>query len=108
MIKSNLSAAARPAQIHSILTRILVNYLQIIMLTSTFKLEWPSYVLELFKVQETAGSAMEHLLSLDCYLESSDDAGVSVYYNKLLVMSALPFIIILISFTVWGLYALWK
>jgi hypothetical protein len=77
MVKTSLNSAIRPKALHSIYIKIFINYLQLVTLMASFNLEWPDFVLDLFVVQEKAGTATEQLYNLDCYLSnnSGNDAG---------------------------------
>jgi hypothetical protein len=78
------------------------------MLTASFNLEWPELVLELFAVQEQAGSATDHVFSVDCFLEddskSVDENMEQVYYQKVILMALLPVFIAVFSIVFWFFY----
>ena len=48
MVKTALASAYKPKALHSIYMKILMNYFQLVMLTASFNLEWPDYVIEMF------------------------------------------------------------
>lgn len=50
MIKTTMASAYKPKSLHSIYIKIFMNYLQLVMLTTTFNLDWPNEVKDLFDV----------------------------------------------------------
>ncbi|OMJ91265.1 hypothetical protein SteCoe_6244 [Stentor coeruleus] len=102
-VQTTLRTAFSPKAITSIYIKIFTNYLQLVFLTTQFKLEWPSYVLEIFNVQKSASSVSEQIFSVDCYLSKDENSGSSTdaYYTKLVFLALLPFIILIVSFIFW-------
>ena len=50
ILRSNLKAAAeKKKEIIGVYTKIMTNYLQIITLVNSFKLDWPQFVLDYFE-----------------------------------------------------------
>ena len=49
--------------------KIFVNYLQVIMIMLSFKLNWPHAVLQILAYQEVAGSAAGRVFNIDCILQ---------------------------------------
>ena len=101
-----MMSAYKPKATHSIYIKIFANYIQLVMLTESFDLNWPSEVLALRETHETAGSAGDHVISFDCYfMDEGDNSGIDVYFDKLIIWAVLPAILILINFIVWGTYS---
>ena len=50
MVKSTINSALVPKKLHSIYLKIMANYMQIVLITMKFELDWPDEVLELFDV----------------------------------------------------------
>lgn len=107
MVRTSMRSAYKPTALHSVYIKIFMNYLQLIILTASFNLEWPQLVLELFKIQEATGTVTDQVFSFDCFLEkeSSGNHNKDVYYNKLIIMSVVPIIIAFISFIFWIIIA---
>ena len=103
LVKSTMSSALRPRELTSVYLRILMNYLQLVMLTSTFNLNWPNEVKSLLSAQESAGTATAQIFSFDCYM--SELSTTNVIYQKLTLMFVLPVFIVVISFLFWGVLA---
>lgn len=102
-VQTTLRTAFSPKAITSIYIKIFTNYLQLVFLTTQFKLEWPSYVLEIFNVQKSASSVSEQIFSVDCYIskDGNSEASTDTYYTKLVFLALLPFIIFIVSLIFW-------
>jgi hypothetical protein len=106
MVRSTLKSASKPKELHSVYIKILANYLQLVLLLSSFNLNWPSLVKSLLSSQETAGSATDQLFSFDCFLQSNKD--IAVFYQKLLVMGSLPILILGLTTFFWVAVAIYR
>lgn len=73
-------------------------------LTASFNLDWPDLVHTFLSSSEAAGSASEQIFSFDCYLEG-EGYDVDVYFQKLVMICLIPFIIVIISTIIWGIVA---
>jgi predicted outer membrane repeat protein len=100
LVRSTMSSALRPRELASVYLRILMNYLQLVMLTATFNLNWPSEVETVLSTQESAGTATAQVFSFDCYMTGVSDT--NVIYQKLIMMFILPGLIVSISVLFWG------
>ena len=96
-MRATLSSAIKPKSLHSVYLKIFFNYLQLVVLTASFNLEWPELVLSLFRVQERAGTVSDQVLSFDCILYEYSIGLEGVYYEKLVIMSFLPIGLILVA-----------
>ncbi|OMJ78092.1 hypothetical protein SteCoe_22156 [Stentor coeruleus] len=102
LVKTTLKSAFAAKALHSIYIKIFTNYLQLVFLTAQFNLDWPTYVLQLFKVQKSAATVSEQLFSVDCYMDDGKSTTSSnSYFYKLGVLCCLPFVIALVSLAVW-------
>ncbi|MEE4248133.1 MAG: hypothetical protein V2I33_22295 [Kangiellaceae bacterium] len=70
------------------------------MLMVSFQLNWPTYVFDFLSYQETTGSVLGQLYSMDCMIEKT--SSVEPFYQKVAGMASLPFIIMIASLIVWG------
>ena len=43
----------------------MTNYFQIVVLVQSFKLDWPSFVLDYFETQDEVGTASDRMFSFD-------------------------------------------
>ncbi len=106
MVKTTFKSAYEPSSLHSIYIKIFTNYLQLVMITTQFDLEWPELVLELFSIQKQSGTITDQVFSVDCYLtDGSSDAYQEVYFQKLIVLALVPAILWFLSFVFWGIMA---
>ena len=102
LIKTTIRSAFSTKEHYSIYIKIFTNYLQLMSLTANFNFNWPTYVLELFNVQQQAVSGADTLFSVDCYLSTKGTGNVGdSYYYELILMALLPFIIFAISSLAW-------
>ncbi|CAG9309797.1 unnamed protein product [Blepharisma stoltei] len=102
MVKSTRNSAFKPKSLTSVYIKIFMNYLQLVMLVSTFNLNWPSQVIAIFSVQNNAGSVSEQFFSFDCFLQAGGSPD-QVYYNKLIFMSLLPILVAILCLLAWCL-----
>jgi len=65
MVRSTLSGALQRKNIQSVYIKILMNHLQLIVLTATFDFDWPSQVLAIFDTTEPAAQVSSQILSFD-------------------------------------------
>lgn len=91
---------------HSVLIKILMNYFQIMMLTSVLKMRWPSPFYQLISIQEQIGSSTGKLLSADCLIQETTDK--SPFYVNILLNFLLPLILGTIITIIWSIVALFK
>jgi len=102
MVSTTIKSAVRTKSLSSIYIKILMNYLQIVILAASFNLAWPEQVLQLFSAQESAGSFTEQAFSVDCFLAPSDSANADiVVFRKLIVMAVLPVFLAAVSCVIW-------
>ena len=57
MIRSTLKGAANVKNITSVYQKILLNHIQLVMLTASFEFNWPQIVMDYFKANQTVGEA---------------------------------------------------
>lgn len=91
---------------HSVLIKILMNYFQIMMLTSLLKIRWPEPFYQLINIQEQIGSSTGKLLSIDCFIQDTTD--INPFYVNILLNFLAPFILGTLIASVWGIVALFK
>ncbi|CAG9322000.1 unnamed protein product [Blepharisma stoltei] len=111
MVKMSKKSAYKPKSLTSVYIKILVNYIQLAMITTTFSLSWPSYAKQLFSAQNKGSFIGEQIFSFDCLLYYSRDlrGGTTViFYQKLFFMALLPISIPIISAIIWSLISYCK
>jgi predicted outer membrane repeat protein len=95
LVFMTIKSVYKPKSLLSIYLKILLNYVQLVLLTTTFNLDWPSQVLALFTVQQTAGGVSDNVVSLDCVV------GESSYLLMLTFLSLLPIVVLFLAGIVW-------
>jgi len=106
MVWLTLRASVRPKAEHSILIKIMTNYLQLVTLVVGFKLKWPKAVESTFFAQNAVGEASEQLFSFDCLI-GANGSQADVYYWKIVIMALMPLLLIAASVLFWAAVA-WK
>jgi hypothetical protein len=106
LVWSSLHTAYESAAVSSIYLKIFVNYLQLVLLTTQLRLEWPSFVYELFSIQSSAGTLSNQFLNVDCYLgdSSNDDAYKDLYFDKIKIIALIPVIFSLAATAFWTVH----
>ena len=90
--------------LHSIYFKIFVNYLQIIMIMVSFKLNWPDIVQDFLFYQESAGSVTGRIFTIECLME--EILSLDTYFSQLILFAILPLIILIICSMFWALKSL--
>eukprot|EP00347_Sterkiella_histriomuscorum_P013164 403365763 len=80
----------------STISRIFMNYIQIVSSTSAYNLGWPSYVAQYLGAYQKIGEATQSFVSVDCILKETKmiDEYFIVYYLYGIILSIIPFCII--------------
>ncbi|CAG9319461.1 unnamed protein product [Blepharisma stoltei] len=104
MIKTARNSVYRSEAFTSVYIRIFWNFLQVLVIITTFNLNWPNEVIELFHINDILDYTGQLLYSLECFLQlsvSRDD----VYFKRIVISSAMPFCLGIFCFA--GLF-FWK
>ena len=94
---TNVKGAYKEQSIIGIYFKILMTYFQIVMLTISFNLNWPTLVIDMFSAQSKVGGSSDQLFSIDCFIGAS----FKPYYAKLILLASLPAICALCSLLFW-------
>ncbi|CAG9321997.1 unnamed protein product [Blepharisma stoltei] len=111
MVRMSKNSAYKPKSLSSVYIKIFINYVQLITLTTTFSLSWPSYVKHLFSIQNNASFISDQIFSFDCLLYYNEDLkgkSTPIFYQKLFVMAVLPIFIPFIAGICWSLISICK
>ena len=65
MIRSTLNGALQRKNIQSVYIKILMNHLQLILLTASFDFNWPQNVEDFFETSEPIAQVSQQVLSFD-------------------------------------------
>ena len=111
IIRSTLAGAIQRKNIQSVYIKILMNHLQLLTLTASFKLKWPSNVDDLLNSSKPAAQVSTQILSFDWFLDQRENGGsnfIRLYYQKMLMYAVLPLVMALASTLFWTLFYWWS
>eukprot|EP00347_Sterkiella_histriomuscorum_P009615 403340531 len=112
LIRSTLKGAMVKKNVMSIFQKIIMNHLQLIVMTAAFNFNWPQMVSKFFDTSQPVAQASTQVLSVDCFLntrlegsELDEGQGVmsSILYLKLLMFALLPILLGVSSYTIWSI-----
>mmetsp|Transcript_20833 Transcript_20833/g.19878 ORF Transcript_20833/g.19878 Transcript_20833/m.19878 type:complete len:352 (-) Transcript_20833:1622-2677(-) len=122
LVRSTMKGAKDERNITSVFFKIMMNHLSMLLLTASFDFEWPDQVQGLFSVAAPISEVSEQLFSVDCFLSNGENASTNattdsedlvtdeslfnVFYMKLMMMAALPFLVFAICYAVWYIIGL--
>ena len=79
--------------------KILLNWLQVSSMASSFPLKWPSAIAGLFVVQSVLSSVGQHLVDPDCELSLFSPA--EAFYRKNILYASFPILAFFLPWTFW-------
>ncbi|CAG9331089.1 unnamed protein product [Blepharisma stoltei] len=103
MIKTARNSVYRSQAFTSVYIRIFWNFLQVLVIITTFNLNWPNEVIEFFHINDILDYAGQLLYSLECFLQLSVSRD-AVYFKRIVISSAMPFCLGIFCFTGWFLW----
>eukprot|EP00347_Sterkiella_histriomuscorum_P011011 403374086 len=127
LIRSTLQGALNKRNITNIFMKILLNHFQLIMMTASFDFEWSEQTLEFFTGSKQVATVSTQIFSLDCFLDqriqyyntnyvienevlsykpSYQDTQVRIFFQKMIMIALLPFILVLFCYVGWYLIKL--
>lgn len=110
IVRSNLQSTRGGRSFISVFVRIMMNHFQLLTLTATFDLEWPSQLTAFFKGLVPISEVSTQFISIDCFIEqriTDENSGLSVdsimrvFYQKLIVLASVPFAVFILSTLAW-------
>jgi hypothetical protein len=81
MVRSTLKNALNPSPT-SVYIKILMNHLQLIMITSSFNFDWPESLVSFFETVAPIATASDNLVSFDCFLDDRAEGSVNMDSNS--------------------------
>ena len=106
IVITSLKSARKPRSLYSVYLKLLMNYLQLVMLMGAFNLNWPTLTKEMLNIQDQAGSFSEHLFTFDCLTDNFDEN--DAFFTKLILLSCTPITFFLLSSLCWLFIAVIK
>lgn len=105
LTRSALKSTARRTKQIGPLLKMLLNYMQVMVLIMRFPIVWPKLLQDFLAIHEYAGGSGEQYMSVDCL--SSEP-----FFHKTIAMAVLPVILILLNMLIWSLiwivHSLWQ
>ncbi|TNV88176.1 hypothetical protein FGO68_gene8013 [Halteria grandinella] len=118
LIRSNLQSASKEKNYMTVFFRIIMNHFQLLTLTASFDLEWPSQLQSFFSAAKPVSEVSTQFLSVDCFLDqrkSNLNQGMlstlfdpdqnyifRIFFQKLIILGFSPFMVVVASFIVWN------
>ena len=110
IIRSTLTSALKRKNIQSVYIKILMSHLQLLTLTASFNLKWPSSVDNLLNSPKPATGISTQIISFDWFLDQRKNGGLNIirlYYQKMIMYAALPLIMAVVSTLFWTIFYCW-
>ena len=84
------------------LSRVLINFLQVIAIFATFPLAWPEFIRSMFEMQGVVSTMSSFLLNPECELTMSV---LEIFYFKMIVWAFMPIFVGLITYVSWRVWS---
>ena len=113
LVTMTINGAASANNTHSVFNKILMNHMQMLLITASFDMSWPEEVKMIFSLAAPIAELTSSLTSFDCYMDKRDPKSIDPYnfyadpweirivYQKLFIMAALPVILATACYTSW-------
>lgn len=106
MIRSTLSGALQRKNIQAVYIKILMNHLQLIVLTASFDFDWPKRILKLFNTTKPVAQVSDQIISFDCFLDQRSNGStggnlIRLYYQKMIMYALLPIVMAICCYMFW-------
>lgn len=111
MIRSTIVGATQMKNLQSIYIKILMNHLQLLVLTSSFDFKWPTNVQEVFSSSKSIDQITTQFYSLDWFLDQRNGGGVGfirLYYQKMIIYAIIPVFLLIFSVLFWTVFYCFK
>jgi len=97
IIKSTIDGALVQKKLKSVYIKILLNQLQLIILTASFNFDWPSNVEGFFNSTRTTSEVTTQIFSIDCFLDQRENGSssnfIKLYYQKMIMLALFPILL---------------
>ena len=112
IIRSTFAGASQRKNLRSVYIKILMNHLQLIILTASFDFDWPQNVLDIFETAEPAAEVSTQIFSVDWFLDSRSDDNdlnpIRLFYQKMIIYALLPILVFIGNIGFWYIYYSFK
>ena len=106
MIRSTITGATQMKNLQSIYIKILMNHLQLLVLTSSFDFKWPMNVQDVFNTSRSVDQISTQFYSVDCFLNQGN-LGIGfmrLFYQKMIIYAIIPIFLLIWSVLFWTIY----
>jgi hypothetical protein len=108
MIKSTLESALVKKNLQSVYIKILMNHLQLILLTASFNFDWPDNVTDFYDTTKPASQVSSQILSFDCFLDQrsndNDSNLIPIFYQKMIMYAVVPVVMVIVCTLFWNIF----
>ena len=107
MIRSTISNTLKAKNVQSVYIRILMNHLQLLVITASFNFKWPSNVNQFFYSSKQVAQVTTQFLSFDWFIDQRNNGGsnqIRLYYKKMIMYALLPFVASIVSTIFWFVF----
>ncbi|CDW82324.1 UNKNOWN [Stylonychia lemnae] len=108
IIRSTLKGAQDINNVTSIYLKILLNHFQLILMTASFDFQWSQQIVSFFTTTKQVATQSTQIFSFDCFLDTRGESKGSqmsrIFFQKLIIIALLPFLLAIISSLIWNIY----
>lgn len=106
---------AKNEDMWSVFLKVLMNHLQMLIVFSSFDINWPPQVTQIFEFAKPIKLVTSAVVSFDCFIDRRDpffidkylfrytEGDLPIIYIKLVVLAIMPIVMIIISYVSWSL-----
>ena len=104
-IINTTTSAGKKKSLLSAYQKILLNHIQMLVITSSFDLEWPNAAMALFAIAKPVQTQNNSFFSIDCFFDTrktdANDYTIRPIFNNLIIFSLLPIFFLVAVCTFW-------
>ncbi|CDW79545.1 UNKNOWN [Stylonychia lemnae] len=109
MIRQTLRGAQDINNVTSIYLKILLNHFQLILMTASFNFYWSQQIISFFTTTKQVATQTTQVFSFDCFLDTGGESKGSqmsrIFFQKLIIIALLPFLLAIICYLIWNIYS---
>ena len=94
-----IRSATRPNSELAIYVKIMMNYVQMMIISASLNMNWPNYTATFLNMQIMVGNAAEQIFSVDCMLQMIETD--RLLFVKITLVSILPLVLLVIAVAAW-------
>ncbi|CDW88635.1 UNKNOWN [Stylonychia lemnae] len=105
LIKFTIAGALEQKNYLSVFIRILMNHIQLLIITASYDLQWPDQLIQFFNSVKPASEVTTQFLSLDCFIDTrkdnNDKGTIRSFYAKTIMLALAPILAVITCFCAW-------